>query len=532
MQSSYFDTYRDFLRNRQVSLSESNQQAIQAIVGATAWEEPQSPLDFNNSGVMALVEAEQAETADVRQLYIELAIEAFSQAAQGHPLGAAHLALVLALMRDSETAKQIAIATVPQCLASGSRAALTPGLVYLPSQPYLATSESPQRFADILLTENGFEQAVTLLIEMLGNHLIPPFYNEFGIWLSHLATHTQPSAQNYLQLGVTHALNNSWQSLVYLHQAHQIAPTNPAVQQALYLAYRDAGLPQPQRWQQMGQKVQPEASDPLRWQWSALPEDAPFTYVQFADDGLLAVAPSLTSISTGILLVRGDWFEADMEFWRSQIQPGMTVIDVGANVGVYTLSAAQRVGKTGRVVAVEPFSGCLQCLEETRRINQLDWMTIAAGAASDHPGVLKLGLQSASELNEILSDEPPAGVNFEEVACFTLDSLVESEKLERVDFLKIDAEGHERTVLAGSDRLLEFQPIILYENSVDGHHNNLPVAEFLQQRGYRLFCYQPFTQRLVPIQSVEQELQGNLNLLAVPPARLADLVQQGLLSEE
>jgi FkbM family methyltransferase len=63
-----------------------------------------------------------------------------------------------------------------------------------------------------------------------------------------------------------------------------------------------------------------------------------------------------------------------MEFWRNSIREGMTVIDVGANAGVYTFSAAHRVGKTGKVIAIEPFSQCIQLLEETCRVNQFSWV--------------------------------------------------------------------------------------------------------------------------------------------------------------
>jgi FkbM family methyltransferase len=199
----------------------------------------------------------------------------------------------------------------------------------------------------------------------------------------------------------------------------------------------------------------------------------------------------------------------------------MTVIDVGANVGVYTFSAAQRVGSTGRVLAVEPFGGCVQCLTQTRQVNQMEWVTVCSGAASDRNGSLKLSLSGSSELNRIVQAEAePSQLGiWEEVPCFRLDSLVEQEKLERVDFLKIDAEGHELQVLTGSEQLLEtFAPIILYENMLDQETVNLPVADFLQARGYQLFRYHPFIQQISPILSRE-EIQGNLNIIAIHPTR-------------
>jgi FkbM family methyltransferase len=238
----------------------------------------------------------------------------------------------------------------------------------------------------------------------------------------------------------------------------------------------------------------------------------------------IAIESSFQSIVTGVLLAQGKWFEAEMEFWQDCIQPGMTIIDVGANVGVYTFSAAQRVGPTGCVLAVEPFSGCVRCLEETCRVNQLDWVKICRGAASDRNGTVCLGLHAASELNQVIevhsdgvapnaSEQP--GLQVESVPSFTLDTLMMQERLVRVDVLKIDAEGHELQVLQGSDRLLrQFSPVILYENLAGKANSNLPVAEFLVNLGYQLFRYQPYLKKLIPIES-QADLATMLNIIAI-----------------
>ena len=219
-----------------------------------------------------------------------------------------------------------------------------------------------------------------------------------------------------------------------------------------------------------------------------------------------------------MLIAEGDWFEKEMELWRNWIKPGMTVIDVGANVGVYTFSAALKVGSEGYVLAVEPFSGCVRCLQETCRLNQLSWVKVCAGAASNHDGTARLALHAASELNELVSRDAEAATQsgaFEEVTCFSLDSMIERENVNQVDFLKIDAEGHEMQVIEGSNRILsKFAPTILYENIAGGKSSNLAVANFLISRGYQLFRYQPYLQQLISINSTE-DLQGKLNIIAL-----------------
>jgi FkbM family methyltransferase len=172
------------------------------------------------------------------------------------------------------------------------------------------------------------------------------------------------------------------------------------------------------------------------------------------------------------------------------------------------------------VLAVEPFSGCVRCLEETCRVNQLDWVKVCGGAASDRNGTIRLALQPSSELNEVITDDSQSlqPGTFEEVPCFTLDNLIEQESLSQVDWLKIDAEGHEMQVLKGCDRLLrDFKPGILYENIAGSKANNRPVAEFLIAQGYNLFYYRPYVQELIPV-SLNQTFANQLNIIALPQA--------------
>jgi len=327
-------------------------------------------------------------------------------------------------------------------------------------------------------------------------------------------------------LGISSLTNHQQEGLFYLHQARKLAPERGNILQALYLAYRDLGQMESARvWRRIGAELSQGTSQGLELYWTRLAEESHVSYVPFKNQLLLAVEPSLRSIVTSVLITEGDWFEKEMEFWRGWIKPGMTVIDVGANVGVYTFSAALRVGTEGRVLAVEPFSGCVRCLQETCKINQLDWVKVCAGAASDHQGTARLALQGANELNQIVEGEGERmqpGM-FEEVRCFTLDSLVEEEDISQVDLLKIDAEGHELKVLEGSSRILsEFSPILLYENVAGSQGSNVAVADFLQARGYHLFHYQSYLQQVIPIESTES-LQGRLNIIACPESKVSTL---------
>lgn len=517
--SSYITIYHQYLQTVCPGLDQPTLERIDHSLHHTAWDEPQSPLDYNNLAVVALIEAENSDDRSMREMYLEMAIAALNEGTD-HPLCTAHSIVVQSLIGEAETL-QVAFSTLISCILPAYHAAtpIATGLIYLPQswQNHLGIEYS--QLSHILRLEDSYQQSLLLLGETLRRTQLV-FYNPTGLRFLQLATQLFPQSPALnVSLGVSSIMNAQWEGLLYLQRANQHAPDNSLILQALFLAYKDLGQPDvAEVWRESAKASQQEPAS--IWTWANLPSESRMTYVPF-DNTLLAVQSSFQSIVTSVLLAEGSWFEREMEFWQDQIQPEMTVLDVGANVGVYTVTAANRVGAKGRVIAIEPFSDCVQCLEETRRVNNLDWVTVKRGAASDRDGIARLALHGASELNQLVMEEGSATPgNVEEVPCFKLDTLVEEEKLQRVDILKIDAEGHELQVLNGSDRLLKtFAPIILYENVAGSQGSNLPVAEFLFNHNYQLFRYQPFVKQLVPVQSTN-DLQGSLNIIAFPVAKL------------
>jgi FkbM family methyltransferase len=495
MQTSFFpsEIYDHYLQSRHLTLNAAAQLRINHILETTNWDAPDSAIAGNNLAVIALIEAEQCDEPTMRGIYLETALEVL--AGDTHPLSIAHLALLETLVGETNSALQRAFAALIELESLDEPLDL--GLIYVPKQS--------QNLEDFLQTENGLTQAKLLLTEAIVQSQ-QIFYNGIGLRFLNLAVQAFPSSSLiHLKLGVAQLINQQWEGLLHLHQAYRLTPTNPQILQALYLAYRDLGdRTQANFWL--------ERADSQSWTTCAI---ADLTYLPFETGTQIAVEASFRSIVTCVLLAESDWFEHEMEFWRNSIQPGMTVIDVGANVGVYTFSAANQVGETGRVIAIEPFSGCVRSLEETCRINQFSQVTVCAGAASDRSGTLKLSMQASSELNEVVSEDIDIESDFETVKCFTLDSLIDSQQLTRLDYLKIDAEGHEMQVLQGCDRILQdFKPVILYENVAGSKGSNLPVADYLVAKGYCLFRYQPYVQQLIAIDSVDS-LHGNLNVIAI-----------------
>lgn len=148
-------------------------------------------------------------------------------------------------------------------------------------------------------------------------------------------------------------------------------------------------------------------------------------------------------------------FERHETRWvRRWLKPGGTFVDVGANVGYFTLLASSLVGPTGRVRACEPSLYAFQRLEATLRDNAISQARVFNFALAEKPGTLNLYFTSPTVTNHTPSMVAQEGARSVPVPVRPLDECLEEWGLERVDILKIDVEGFEPQVLAGARKAL------------------------------------------------------------------------------
>ncbi|HEU4452734.1 MAG TPA: FkbM family methyltransferase [Longimicrobium sp.] len=164
--------------------------------------------------------------------------------------------------------------------------------------------------------------------------------------------------------------------------------------------------------------------------------------------------------------------EPDLEVVRHLAGAGDTVLDLGASIGMYTRVLSHRVGEAGRVVSVEPVPETFAVLSRTVRSLGLANATVLNVAVSDAEGwatmeVPRLDWGGEDHYCAHLVDGGPASGNRRvRVRTATADSIARG--LGRVDFVKMDVEGHELSVLAGAAWLLdEVKPAWLIEVSGD-----------------------------------------------------------------
>lgn len=150
------------------------------------------------------------------------------------------------------------------------------------------------------------------------------------------------------------------------------------------------------------------------------------------------------------------------------LKPGNVAIDVGANSGCHTLMMANAVGMSGKVLAFEPNPRMFSRLKANLRLNRFDHVEAFPVALSREQGRLNLFIPAEADFNQgrgsIHRDNLDAGCEEVSVDVKTLDSMVEEQKLQRIDLIKVDVEGHELPVFLGARQALKkFKPILIFE---------------------------------------------------------------------
>jgi FkbM family methyltransferase len=166
-------------------------------------------------------------------------------------------------------------------------------------------------------------------------------------------------------------------------------------------------------------------------------------------------------------LLHNGFESAEMQVVERLLRPGMTVVDAGAHHGLYALLAAKRVGKKGKVVAAEPSPRECVRLKKHLEVNRAANVELVPCALGEETGETDLYLVDGFQ-DWCNSLRPPAisdSVKTARVRVRTLDDLLDELRVLQVDFLKLDVEGAELSVLYGAMKLLrsEHRSAILAE---------------------------------------------------------------------
>jgi FkbM family methyltransferase len=187
---------------------------------------------------------------------------------------------------------------------------------------------------------------------------------------------------------------------------------------------------------------------------------------------------------------KGDFLPGHEEHLSQRFTPreGDTVIDIGAHIGRYTITSSKQVGSTGKVVAIEADPDNFQLLKRNIALNNLTNVLPLHYAVFSTRTRMKLYEQSASAKYNSIMLTRARTMNYVEVNADTLDSILEQNRINQVNWIKIDVEGAEFEVLKGSTKTLSSNDIsLLVEiHNIDdpSHYDN--ILNFLKYHNYEI----------------------------------------------
>jgi FkbM family methyltransferase len=218
-------------------------------------------------------------------------------------------------------------------------------------------------------------------------------------------------------------------------------------------------------------------------------------------DGDARLSIDLSSHIESQIYWNGSYSRGELKVMDRFLGPGDTVVDIGANIGEFTIAAARRVSG-GRVVAFEPVPFIYDRLSTNVAMNQLRNVSLVNRGVYRESCTRRIfisdGLDSEHTINQGMSNlfAPPQGSSglSEEVELASLDDWWSENQPGRVDFMKLDIEGAELAALKGARGILDsYHPRLIVEldreNCEAAGVRPEDVVDYLGSFGYRIYAF-------------------------------------------
>lgn len=187
-------------------------------------------------------------------------------------------------------------------------------------------------------------------------------------------------------------------------------------------------------------------------------------------------------------LITGGFEKYELSIFSRLLSPDMTVLDIGANIGIYTIPASHIVGKRGHIYSFEPVPENFDLLTRNVALNNLKNVTLINNAIGSKPGKVKMSIVKDSLATHHITKGSKDGL---EVDVITIDNFVKKNKL-KVDVVKMDIEGYEGFAIDGAANLLKRKNLILItEFSADFIQRSGKEPSIVAKKLYKSFlnCY-------------------------------------------
>lgn len=213
-------------------------------------------------------------------------------------------------------------------------------------------------------------------------------------------------------------------------------------------------------------------------------------------------------------LALGCYEAFNLDFFSSHLQPGITFMDIGANIGVYTAVAAKHIGVSGTVIAVEPDESNCSFIRRTIRRNGFTNTTVIQKAAGNRCGNAELFLcdlnKADHRIYDATGDRPKVIIEMT-----TVDAILESTPLTGLDLIKMDVQGAELLVFHGMQKTLRVSPkvkIILefWPWGIERAGGNpAELLEGMVSEGFKISLIDGDYKRIVPVANFTELVKMN-----------------------
>ena len=197
----------------------------------------------------------------------------------------------------------------------------------------------------------------------------------------------------------------------------------------------------------------------------------------------------LTDIGNA-LFYSGAFEQKELLLCRKYLSDQSVVLDIGANIGLHSLYFST-VAHAGTVISFEPSLETFEFL--AKNVKGKSNISPLNVAVSSHGGLLNFFQASDNAYSSLIDTKRKSIVNVRRVICMTVDDVVSGLQLPRVDFVKIDVEGLESSVLQGMEKVIDkYNPVIFCEIYKGTASNPSPeeTISFLTARDYMVYVMQ------------------------------------------
>jgi FkbM family methyltransferase len=191
-----------------------------------------------------------------------------------------------------------------------------------------------------------------------------------------------------------------------------------------------------------------------------------------------------------------------LKIFKSLLKKNYTVLDIGANIGLFSLLASNKIGNDGKIYAFEPIKKTNEVLKENLLLNNINNVIVSCIALSNKVG--KVSFSIPNDIDNSREGDAFNSMNLNndnidsenQIDCTTLDLFLKENNIINVDLIKIDIEGAEMLCFQGSINLLSSAnpPIIIMECAEllcnRFKYSVYDVLAYLNQFGYSFEQYE------------------------------------------